>query len=148
MAKLDRRTLLQGTGASALLAAFTRDLAAEDPPTGPARPRIKIGQMGVGDAHATKVSVFRASPDDEVVGIVEPEDALREKARSQPAFRDLRWMSAEELVNVPGLEAVLVETRVRDLLNVAEACVSAGKHIHLDKPAVTSLPQYRRLLDA
>lgn len=79
---------------------------------------------------------------------MEPDAALREKARSQPAFRDLRWMSREELLDVPGLEAVLVETEVRDLLNAAELCVAAGKHVHLDKPAGTSLPQYRRLLDA
>ena len=26
----------------------------------------------------------------------------------------------------------------------AEACVAAGKHVHLDKPAGESLPQYRR----
>src|SRR5690606_11141575 len=52
------------------------------------------------------------------------------------------------LLNVPGLEAVMVETRVRDLLDTAEACVAAGKHIHLDKPAGESLPQLRRLLDA
>jgi len=148
MAKLDRRNWLQGAGAAALLAGLKRGVAAEDPPAGRARPRIKIGQMGVGHAHASKLSVFRASPDYEVVGIVEPEAALREKARSQPAFRDLRWMSGEELLDVPGLDAVLVETRVRDLLGVAEACIAAGKHVHLDKPAGTSLPQYRRLLDA
>ena len=57
-------------------------------------------------------------------------------------------MSREELLDVPGLEAVLVETRVRDLLDAAEACVAAGKHVHLDKPAGQSLPQFRRLLDA
>ena len=38
-----------------------------------ARPRIKIGQIGVGHAHATKLSVYRHSPDYEVVGIVEPD---------------------------------------------------------------------------
>jgi predicted dehydrogenase len=148
MAKIDRRTWLQGASASALLAALSPDLQAQDAPAGRARPRIKIGQMGVGHAHATKLSVFRASPDYEVVGIVEPDAALREKARSQPAFRNLRWMSRDELLDVAGLDAVLVETRVRDLLDVAEACIAAGKHVHLDKPAGTSLPQYRRLLDA
>ena len=52
-------------------------------------------------------------------------------------------MTQEQLLNVPGLQAVLVETRVRDLLDTAEACVAAGKHVHLDKPAGESLPQYR-----
>jgi predicted dehydrogenase len=120
---------------------------ADDARSGRARKRIKIGQIGVGHAHATKLSVYRASPDYEVIGIVEPDRALRERAEAQPAFRDVPWMTREQLLNVPGLDAMLVETRVRDLLDEAELCVAAGKHIHLDKPAGQSLPQFRRLLD-
>lgn len=110
--------------------------------------RIKIGQIGVGHAHASKLGVYRRSPDYEVVGIVEPDAELRQKAQAQEAFRDLPWMTQEQLLNVPGLQAVLVETRVRDLLHTAEACIAAGKHIGLDKPAGQSLPQFRRILDA
>jgi predicted dehydrogenase len=110
--------------------------------------RIKIGQIGVGHAHATKLQVYRRSADYEVVGVVEPDATLRERAAGTAAFGDLPWMTEEQLLNVPGLEAVLVETRVRDLLDTAERCVAAGKHVHLDKPAGESLPQYRRLLDA
>jgi predicted dehydrogenase len=57
-------------------------------------------------------------------------------------------MTREQLLVVPGLQAVLVETRVRDLLGAAEACVCAGLHVHLDKPAGESLPQFRRILEA
>ena len=110
-------------------------------------PRIKIGQIGVGHAHANKLAVFRRSPDYEVVGIVEPDATLRARAESQDAYRGLPWLTREQLLNVPGLQAVLVETRVRDLLATAQACVEAGKHIHLDKPAGESLPRFRRILD-
>ena len=51
-------------------------------------------------------------------------------------------------LETPGLRAVLVETRVPDLLDNAEACVAAGMHVHIDKPAGESLPQFRRILDA
>lgn len=111
-----------------------------------AKPRIKIGQIGVGHAHATKLSVYRNSSDYEVVGIVEPDVELRKLAESQDTYRDLKWMTQEQLLNVAGLQAVLVETRVRDLLNVAEVCVASGKHIHLDKPAGESLSQFARIL--
>src|SRR5262245_14423278 len=87
------------------------------------KPRIKIGQIGVGHAHASKLEVYRRSADYEVVGIVEPDEQLRAQAEQEPAFRDLRWMKEEELLRTPGLAAVLVETRVRDLLNTAERCV-------------------------
>jgi predicted dehydrogenase len=110
--------------------------------------RIKVGQIGVGHAHATKLEVYRRSEEYEVVGIVEPDKALRERAGAVAAYRDLPWMSEEQLLNVPGLQVVLVETRVRDLLETAARCIAAGKHVHLDKPAGDSLPKYRALLGA
>jgi predicted dehydrogenase len=112
------------------------------------KPPIKVAQIGTGHAHAGKLSVFRASPDYEVIGIAEPDAELRKKAQSQDLYRGLPWMTQEELLKAPGLQLVLVETRVRDLLAVAEACVGAGKHIHLDKPAGESLPHLRRILDS
>lgn len=111
-----------------------------------APPRIKIGQIGVGHGHATKLAVYRASADYEVVGLVEPDPVLRQQAEKHPAFRDLPWMTQEQLLNVPGLQAVLVETHVRDLLSTAEVCLAAGKHVHLDKPAGASLPHFHKVL--
>lgn len=139
---ITRRTLL-ASGAASLA---TLPLMAQD--TDRKQSLIRIGQIGVGHPHASKLSVYRASPDYEVVGIVEPEKALRERAQSEAPYRDLPWMTEEQLLNVPGLQAVLVETQVRDLLKTAETCIAAGKHIHLDKPAGESLPQFARILES
>jgi len=110
--------------------------------------KIKIGQIGVGHAHAAgKMKVFRASEEYEIVGVVEPNASLRERVAPSATYEDLEWMTQEQLLNVPGLKAVAVETEVRDLLDVAESCVDAGMHVHLDKPAGSSLAQYRRVLD-
>lgn len=111
-------------------------------------PRVKIGQIGVGHAHASKLAVYRQSPDYEVVGLVEPDDRLREEAKSKEAYQGIPWMTRDQLLGLSGLQAVLVETRVRDLLDTAEACVDAGLHVHLDKPAGESLAQYRRILES
>lgn len=111
----------------------------------PAPPRIKVGQIGVGHAHASKLAVYRASPDYEVVGVVEPDEGLRKRAEDQPAYRGLRWLTRDQLLGTPGLQAVLVETRVRDLLGHAEACVAAGMHVHVDKPAGESLAHLSRI---
>ena len=110
--------------------------------------KIKIGQIGVGHTHASKLSAFRESSEYEVVGIVEEDPQLRERAQKDAVYQGLKWMTTEQLLNLPGLKAVLVETRVRDLLNTAEKCIHAGKHIHLDKPAGESLPQFKRILDS
>jgi len=148
MKTTSRRNWMCQVGGSLLATSSAATLLYAGDETKPAKPRIKIGQIGVGHAHASKLGVYRASPDYEVVGIVEPDAALRRQAESQAAYRDLPWMTREQFLNVPGLQAVTVETRVRDLLDNAEACIAAGKHVHLDKPAGESLPQYRRILDA
>jgi predicted dehydrogenase len=144
-----RREFLGQVGAGVLAGAVVSGLAegaAAD--TKPAPKRIKIGQIGVGHAHAGKLAVYRNSADYEVVGIVEPDAALRRRARAQKVYQGLPWLTQNRLLETPGLQAVLVETRVRDLLATAEACVAAGKHVHLDKPAGESLPQFRRILEA
>lgn len=108
---------------------------------------IRMGQIGVSHAHASKLSVYRASKDYEVVGVVEPDDNLWNASQKQDAFRGLKRLTRDELLNTAGLQAVLVETHVKNLLENAEACVQAGKHVHIDKPAGESLPQLQRILD-
>jgi len=142
MSAMNRRTFGRAVGGGAL--ALAAGAAGGDEPR---RERIKVGQVGVGHGHATKLAVYRRSPDYEVVGIAEPDADLRKRAEALPAFRDLPWMTRDRLLDVPGLQAVLVETRVRDLLDNAEACVAAGKHVHLDKPPGDSLPRLKRLLE-
>lgn len=137
---VSRRSML-GASLAAMAGAVLKPVVARA-----AAPPIKIGQIGVGHAHATKLEVYRRSPEYEVIGIVEPDAALRERAKEQAAYRDLPWMTAEQLLNTPGLAAVLVETRVRDLLATAGQCIAAGKHVHLDKPAGESLADYKKLL--
>jgi len=147
---LGRRRLLAG-GAALAGATLAGGMAFADGQveSGAAAGRpIRIGQIGVAHAHAEKLAVYRESSDYEVVGIVEPDVHRRQTAAGRPAFQGLPWMSQEELLDVPGLEAVLVETDVRDSLSAAAACIAAGKHVHLDKPAGESLPPFERLLAA
>jgi predicted dehydrogenase len=145
---LHRRAWLEQCGLGLLAGAAGTGLAVNQVTARDDKPRIRIGQIGTGHAHAGKLSVYRSSPDYEVVGIVEPDEALRKRAESQAVYQGLPWLTQDQLLNVSGLQAVLVETRVKDLLNAAETCVNAGLHVHLDKPAGESLTQYRRILQA
>ena len=115
--------------------------------SGPDRKKLKIGQIGVGHSHAKgKMSALRSSPDWEVVGVVEPNRELRDEAEHEDIYSGLKWMTSEELLNQPELDAVAVETTVDPLLDVAQTCISAGKHIHLDKPPGNNLAQFQQLL--
>lgn len=107
---------------------------------------LRYLQIGTGHAHSDKISVYNESPDWEVVGIVEEDPELRQKAKSNPAFSSFKFMSLEEALNQSGLDVIGVETRVRDLLANARIAVDHGCHIHLDKPAGADLEAYRALL--
>jgi predicted dehydrogenase len=115
---------------------------------GPKLPKIRIGQIGTGHAHASgKMDSMRASEDYEVVGIVEPDPDRRAKAEKSRSYTGLTWMTEEQLLNAPGLQAVAVETLIRDLVPTGARCLAAGQHIHLDKPGGESLPAFRALLE-
>ena len=141
---LSRRSfhrLMMGTGLSAGLGTGAVWSA-------PAKGRIKIGQIGTKHAHAGgQLAAVRACDDFEVVGVVEPDEAQRQKVKDHADYAGLPWLTEEQLLQTPGLQAVAVETDVAGLLDAAEKVVNAGLHLHLDKPAGESLPQFQRILE-
>lgn len=145
---MQRRRFLSTLGQAGLAASGTFALAGRSRGAG-ATTRIRVGQIGTGHAHADgKLAALRRSAEYEVVGVVEPDERLRRAAMARKDYQGVAWLTEEQLFNAPGLKAVAVETEVKDLLPVGARCVAAGLHVHLDKPAGESLPEYRRLLDA
>ena len=120
VAGLSRRRFLE----TATVAAVAAEAFAAEPAARPAP--IRIGQIGVKHGHATKLGVYRRSPDYEVVGVIESDAEARRKVEAEPAYAGLPWMTREQLLAMPELQAVLVETAVPDLLDNAEACIAAG----------------------
>ena len=112
--------------------------------------RIKIAQIGIGHEHASEkmAALRRLSEFYEVVGVAEgknPEFAAA--ARAAKAYEGLQWMTEEDLLNTPGLQAVAVETNMPDLVPVATRCMERGLHLHMDKPGGETLGPFRQLLD-
>ena len=141
---VDRRNFLTTAGAAAASLSLA---SADSRAAAKSKEKIKIGQIGTGHAHAAGVfSQLRQVTDDfEVVGIVENDPKRRTTLGD--AYQGVRLISEEQLLNIPGLQAVVVETEVQDLLPTAERCIAAGMNIHLDKPAGESLVEYQKLLD-
>ena len=149
MSTLDRRQLLAaaaGLGAAAAVAQWQPRSAAG---ASAASERIKIGQIGTEHEHASgKMATFRKLTEHyDVVGIVEPDPERRKRSEKDPTYRDLKWMTEEELLNTKGLKAVAVETFIRDLVPTAARCVAAGMHLHLDKPGSETIEPFKKLLD-
>jgi predicted dehydrogenase len=138
--RVSRRTLLASTAAAGALA-FPHRLSADS------GAKIRIGQIGTKHAHASgKMAAMRGLRDlFEVVGVVEPDAARRQAMSGTDPYRDLPWMTQDELLGTDGLAAVAVETAVADLVPTAMSCLRAGKHIHLDKPGGASMSAYRQL---
>ncbi len=110
-------------------------------------PPVRIGQIGTRHAHAAgKMATLRKFPElFEVVGVAEDDARRRDRLQNTDPWKGLTWMSSEELLAVPGLQAVMVETDIDELLSTAERCIDRGLHIHLDKPAGTSLEDFQRV---
>ena len=109
--------------------------------------RIRIGMLGAGHGHAGgKLRVLEASPEFEVVGVAAEAEVRGRCQRAEP-FVGARWVSESELLEDGSVAAVAVEGRVQDNLGLARRALEAGKHVHLDKPAGASLPEFRAVLD-
>jgi predicted dehydrogenase len=140
---MNRRTFHKTTFAGGLALAISPSIQAAA-----GGPKIKIGQIGTKHAHAGgQLAELRKIADFEVVGVVEPDETKRKRVEKSSDYAGLPWLTEEQLLSTPGLQAVAVETEVAGLLNAAEKVVSAGLHLHLDKPAGESLPQFKLILE-
>jgi len=109
--------------------------------------RIIVGQIGTRHAHASgKMDTVRRYPEIfNVVGVVEPDERRQDQIAASSSYKDLPLMTQQQLLNMPGLQLVLVETEIDRLLPTAELCINAGNHIHMDKPAGTSLLMFKKI---
>ena len=110
-----------------------------------ATPRLKIGQIGTAHAHAAgKMMSMRGLPELwEVVGIVSPD------VTSSATYQGLPVLTEAELLAMPDVKAVAVETQIEDSCATAQRCLAAGKHIHLDKPGAIDHAEFKTMrLDA
>ena len=80
--------------------------------------RIRIGQIGIGHNHgADKMIALRALTDDfEVIGVTENDPVWYEKRKNLPAYRDLPFLSEDELLS--NVDAVTVETDGFELVQI------------------------------
>ena len=114
--------------------------------------RLRIAQIGICHEHAEgKMRTMRALPEEfDVVGVVDDRAATAGSPRfagdDLTAYEGLRWMSEDELLALPDLDAVVIETPNAALVPTALRCLERGLPMHLDKPAGWDLTAYDRLL--
>lgn len=109
--------------------------------------KIKVGQIGIGHNHGeSKMAAFRKFPElFDVVGYAEDDERWINVRGNANAYSDLQRMSVDDIIEK--CDAVIIETDVWNLTKIAQKCVDAGKHIHLDKPASGTLEEFKKVLD-
>lgn len=110
--------------------------------------KIKIAQIGIGHNHGeAKMLACRKFPDIfEVVGYAESDEEWIKKRAALDAYKGLRRYNEEEILSMDDIDAVLVETDVWRLNEIAKKCVDRGLHVHIDKPAGENLEEYAQVL--
>lgn len=110
---------------------------------------VRCGILGVDHAHGMDVlKVLRKSPDYELAGVSEPDEAIRTRFASRPECDGVKWLTPDELLRDNSVKMVAIESSVPRLLALARRAVDAGKHVHMDKPAGASLDEFAALLNA
>ena len=117
--------------------------------------KIKIAQIGVGHDHAHVVfeALNRLTDVFEVVGYAEvPEDDLdyewtkNNKQSRAYAYKNAKKYTVEELLAMPDLDAVTIETYDLNLVKYAQMAAEKGLHVHMDKAAGESAEEFEKLL--
>jgi len=106
---------------------------------------INVGVIGYGYWGPNLVRNYVAQPYTRVAMVADRDAARLEKvAALYPAIR--LTQSADELINDPGIDAVIVATPVDAHFPLALAAVRAGKHVMVEKPISSTADQARQLI--
>jgi predicted dehydrogenase len=92
--------------------------------------RLRIGQIGTRHGHAAgKMATLRKLKDHfEVVALSGTDQ------NPGGVYEGIPLMETARLLELPGLDAVVVETDFPEACASAHAAIQAGRHVHLDKP--------------
>jgi predicted dehydrogenase len=112
--------------------------------------KVRVGFIGIQHSHAEgKLTALLDLRDDfELVGVVESDPQLRKSLEAAAEYRNIRWLTELELLSSKKVDAIVIETAVRDLVPTAQRCIDADTHVHLEKPGCESRKAFVRLFDA
>lgn len=136
--RMNRREFLQTSLRSATVVALPAALPGAESAK---KPRIPIGFFGATYSHGPeKIKLIMNSADWEFVGVYEGSEAGRQTCAKLGA----KLISREELFQ--HARVVAVESDVRDHAPHALLALTAGKHVHLEKPPATKLTDLRAVV--
>ena len=132
--EMERRILLQSAGAAMLAPA--------------AGAKVRVGMLGTGHSHFSgKYKAMLDSPEYEIVGAAESNASAKAAMAKDPRYAGLRWMEEDALLHDPSIQLIVVECRVWEALAFGKKVITAGKHLHLEKPAGNEWKPFKELVE-
>jgi predicted dehydrogenase len=112
---------------------------------------IRLGMLGMWHSHADGiVKQVAAHPDEfSLVAFYDPEPDVVARRRTQwePHLGSIKICSSPEELVRENLDGVVVDGRVHHNVAQARLALEHGHSVMLEKPAGTSLDEYRQLID-
>lgn len=111
--------------------------------------KVRAAQIGIGHDHASLIfgSLLRLDEIFEIKGfcVCEGEEELYEQQKDGVYARAAR-LTAEEILDDPDLDAVVIETQESVLTKYAQLAVERGLHVHMDKPGSADQRAFEKLM--
>jgi predicted dehydrogenase len=105
--------------------------------------KVKFGIIGMGNQGSHYANLLKDGKVDNGVLCAMCDNKPSKLQYAKDKYGDLEntyfFSDYIEMLNANICDAILVETDVWNLTEIAKKCVLAGKHIHLDKPASANL---------
>ena len=99
--------------------------------------KIKVVQYGTWEyCHSDHImSTIRSMPNlYEIVGVCEPNEQRRKRAMNTECYKELNWLTEEEILKNKTLDAVIIETDELEQDSAALKFTKYGFNVHLEKP--------------
>jgi predicted dehydrogenase len=111
---------------------------------------VRLAVVGLVHGHVRGfLDRLRDRPEVELVGVVDPDAALRDRYRDRYSLApELFHPSVEAMLDEARPQAVAVFTSTYDHPKVVEACAARRVHVMMEKPLAVSMAHARRMADA
>lgn len=105
--------------------------------------KLGVGFIGAGEISILHGLALRDIPNAELIGLW---NRTPERAIQRAAEESCQWYkTAEELVNDPKIEAVIVTTNQETHLKYAKLVMEAGKHVLVEKPLAMTVAEVEEM---
>lgn len=109
---------------------------------------VKIAVVGLTHSHVNWILGREAKGDVEIIGIVEPDNALANRLMARHNLsEELLYPDMESLFSAVKPEAVTAFGSIYQHLEVVEACAPRGIHVMVEKPLAVSMEHAKKMAD-